>query len=1124
MADIDISLGILGDNIVIGAFRRIGEVAIDALGSAFSAVADFAVDSFKGAIEAQEGIDKLTGSIARLGDKSPITIDGAMALADQFKNLVGGSDDVVLAMTNVGLRFDKIGADILPRFIEQSADLATTLKLEPTKAAELLGKVLQDLGTDGVGSIGKLKAAVIQLTDEQEKQIQKLVELGDVTGAQTVLMDALASTTGGAAATASETLAGKWAIFQETIADAGEGVALALLPPLTELADKVLPLIVPLVETVAGALSEFIADMASGEDPIGGIANLVYSLANAFGLDGEGLFKSVIQLRDPFEKFVTWVQTNWPIVQQAIIDGWNAAQPALIALKDFILNTVVPAFQNAVAWVITNWPMIQAKIAEVWAQVQPVLQAVWDFIQTVVIPAFQSAVAWVIENWPAIYATIQSVMADVQNVIDGSFDKLAANFSVFRFAGQNSVGEVRFYTSATPTQSIPIPLGTVVTGGGIQFRTTRSVTLSISQLASYWNPSTRQYSITVPVRSVAVGRATNVGARQINASGVYGLSVINDAATFGGTEEETNAQLAARARTALSSVDTGTTQGYLQTAAGVPGTVQNMVVRAGNPLMQRDYDTVLKRHMGGKVDVWARGSRSVDVTDTFAFTYERRCDVQFVVIGDVSEYTFRAVSDEITPANPIASMLNYPTLGLGLKNVTTDVAYDLTNVTYLNYNTIRLDNTLSQPPVTLTDIILGDFRFRLGNRHLFSRQPVNSVSGVTGEVTGALDLSLYTLIHPNSPLGLGCSTQAGDYLQINQSADPTVASPSGNLITVTDELHLLTGFYPEFLYNLGADTLSIVVTNQLGTVTYKGPFDPSGSPDYTVIEGTDTEAAGIKRTTTSAIADGETVLISYVYYENFTVTYQTNLVTSVLQQALDDSAHATADVLAKQAVLTPVDITATVVLKKGADRTNTDIAIRNNLQYLVGTLKLGDPMRRSDVLAEMDNTAGVSYVVVPLTKMVRAPGYQIVRNDLTTSSFGDAFRVNAWSNTRSAVWLILQGLDAPTSTGGGNTSMFRGVYQDDNELSLQLTAPQNLGMVSGQAYIIGSDGLAIPGYGTEPVKNRVLVSLPIGDSPSNHTYWCSYVTAEDTGDHDIDPNSMEYLVLGDVSITFNEDR
>lgn len=415
MSDIDISLGILGDNIVIGAFRRIGEVAIDALGSAFSAVADFAVDSFKGAIEAQEGIDKLTGSIARLGDKSPITIDGAMALADQFKNLVGGSDDVVLAMTNVGLRFDKIGADILPRFIEQSADLATTLKLEPTKAAELLGKVLQDLGTDGVGSIGKLKAAGIQLTDEQEKQIQKLVELGDVTGAQTVLMDALASTTGGAAATASETLAGKWAIFQETIADAGEGVALALLPPLTELADKVLPVLVPIITDVAGALSGLIEGISSGdwEEAIGWMVewDSVRAVFKALGIDAYALGAQV-------QDFVDMVVANWPAVQQAIIDGWNAAQPALIALKDFILNTVVPAFQNAVAWVIANWPMIQAKIAEVWAQVQPVLQAVWDFIQTVVIPAFQSAVAWVIENWPTIYATIQSVMADVQNVIN----------------------------------------------------------------------------------------------------------------------------------------------------------------------------------------------------------------------------------------------------------------------------------------------------------------------------------------------------------------------------------------------------------------------------------------------------------------------------------------------------------------------------------------------------------------------------------------------------------------------------------------------------------------------------------------------------------------------------------
>ena len=722
-------------------------------------------------------------------------------------------------------------------------------------------------------------------------------------------------------------------------------------------------------------------------------------------------------------------------------------------------------------------------------------------------------------------ALFYSNVNDVQKVIDAAFDKISANFNKFRRAGTGAVGEARFYTTVAPTQTVSFPLGTVISGAGIQYKSTRSASMLFNQLASYYNPSAHEWSVTVPIRALTTGTVTNVGPRQLTSSNVYGMAVTNDAATFGGADEESNAELAARARMALASVDTGTDQGYAQVAAGVPGTIQCMVVRAGNPLMQRDYDTTLARHMGGKVDVWERGLRSATITDTFAFTYQRLDNVQFVVIGNPLNYVFRAVNNEITQVNPIAAMLDYPTLGLGLRNVTTGDYFDLTNVVILNYNTIQLDyTTIPQPIVTLTDIVLGDIRFRLGNEHVFTRQPVNNVMSVVGEVTQTLDLSLFDLVHPNSPLGLGCSTRAGDYLQINQSTDPTVTSPSGALIPVTDEVHVVIGFYTEYLNALGADTLSIVVTNQLGTATYKGPWDPSGSPDYTIVEGTSTVAAGIKRTTSSAIADGDTVLISYQYYENFSVTYQTNLVTSALQQALDESSHATADVVAKQAVLTPVDITATVVLKKGSNRTNTDIALRNNIQYLFGKLQMGTPLRRSDVIAEIDGTDGVEYVVVPITKMVRGTGYQIVRNDLDTLAIGDAFRVDAWSNGKNAVWLIVQELDAPTTTGGGPPNEFRGVYQDDAGLSLKTTAPQNLGLVGGQAYIIGAAGLAIPGYGTDVVKNRVMLSLPVGDSPSSHTYWTTYITAEDSGDKDIDPNSMEFLVLGDLNITYDEDR
>ena len=262
----------VGKEIITGALRKVGEVALGALGDAANAIKDFAVDSFNGAIEAQKGLDELNATIEHLGDAAPISSERALELADQFKNLAGGSDDAVLAAEKVLLRFDKIGGDAFPRVLEQSADLATLFGGDMSKGAEILGKVLQDISTDGVGSIGRLKAAGVQLTDAQEAQILAMVKAGDVAGAQNAVLDALAETTGGAAAAASETLAGKWAIFTESIADAGEGVALQFMPYLEKLADIVLPAITGAVSAVTPALGDlasflggFFASLANGD-------------------------------------------------------------------------------------------------------------------------------------------------------------------------------------------------------------------------------------------------------------------------------------------------------------------------------------------------------------------------------------------------------------------------------------------------------------------------------------------------------------------------------------------------------------------------------------------------------------------------------------------------------------------------------------------------------------------------------------------------------------------------------------------------------------------------------------------------------------------------------------------
>lgn len=733
----------------------------------------------------------------------------------------------------------------------------------------------------------------------------------------------------------------------------------------------------------------------------------------------------------------------------------------------------------------------------------------------------------------------------VQTVIDGAFDKLAANFGVTRTSGFRAIGEVRFFTSQTPTSTRQILLGTLLPGpSGTSFRTTRAAEISVNRLASYFNPTTGLYSITVPVEASNPGENGNVGPDQIRSGAPYGLSVTNDASLFGGTDSQTNAQLAAEARGGLSSVDTGTTQGYYQVAASVPGVLQIRVVEAGSPMMLRDFDEATGRHTGGKVDVWETGLRLSPVTDTFAFTYVRKRDVQFVVVGAPGAYQFQALDPDLSPTNPIVAMLDYPSLGLGLRNATTGVSYNLTGLTIVNYNTIRLSLDVPQPwvPPTLTDVILGDYRYRTGEKFVFTRQPVEAVTSVVGEASGTLSTDRYLLVHPNNPLGLGRSTKAGDYLLINGTTDPS-AVPTGAILSVSNEPHVIVGGYAENVLRLGADSLTLVVTNSTGTITYASPLT-SPTPDYTIIEGTQTKPLGIRRTSSSAISDGESILMSYNYDENFTVSYTTNLVTSALQQALDSKKHATADVLAKSQISVGVDIVATILLVKGFQQATVDEALRTNLGILFArTRRERGALRRSDVIRVMDNTVGVSYVSLPLTRMVRAFGSQVAKDNLNTSQLGDSVRIDLWSDATVSVWLLTQELMAATTTGGGPEGTFRGVFQNDYALVLQTSLPERLQEEAGRSYIIGSEGAVIPGYSDDATlnsqgyvtaeeivnrriaitANRILVSLSVGDAPSNHSYWATYIVGFETGDRDIEPSEAEYLSAGVFEFTYDED-
>lgn len=733
---------------------------------------------------------------------------------------------------------------------------------------------------------------------------------------------------------------------------------------------------------------------------------------------------------------------------------------------------------------------------------------------------------------------------ETQDVIDRSFEALASNYGVFRRAGRQARGEVTFFTTRRPTESLIIPIGTVVAAGSVSFGVVQSATISLAQVASYYDPVTRRYLVTVAVQATAGGSAGNVASGQVRrvVTGPTTLSVTNASAMFGGTDRETNTELATRARNALASVDSGTKQGYLQTAADVAGVIRASVVSAGDDLMMRDvYEGT---HIGGKVDVWVQGEAESTVTDVFAFEYDVARDVHFEVVGDVADLTFRAVDPNLSADTPIVQLLDAPAIGYSFRNATTGALFDLTGATIVRYDTVQLDNTIPQPTVTLTDVVLGDYRRATGNDYTFRRQPVVSVSSVVGTISGTLSSDTFALYRPDDPLLLGRSTLASDFLRVV----PTDGVPSGGVIQVTGENHVMVGEYTEYLDSIGVDILTIVVTNESGSTTYATSGDPSGFYDYAVVPGGATTPTAIVRIPTGRIVDGEVVLVSYQHGENFTVTYVVDQVPSQVQSAVDIKRHITADVLAKAAVPWAVDLTMTVILAQGAQRARVDANVQTALAAVFDSLRLGDPLRQSDVIAAVESVSGVSYVIVPLTKMCVAYGSTILRDPVRSAEVGDSTYVSAWSSPTVGVWLMSDALTAVPQDAGGLTADFRSVTQDDVGMVLVDSSPDvELVRSAGRAYIVGAAGVVIPGisddatlaadgYTTDAevlaeraarTGSRVMVSLSVDDAPSNHTYTATYVVGTDDRVYDLDPGPAEYLRLnedGGLTITYDEDR
>lgn len=690
----------------------------------------------------------------------------------------------------------------------------------------------------------------------------------------------------------------------------------------------------------------------------------------------------------------------------------------------------------------------------------------------------------------------------VQNLIDICFDRLASNLGIVRRSGQVARGEATFFSRSLPTFDLIVPIGQIISSGGVRFRTLQSGTITVSEAPNFYNPITRRYEITLPIQADEPGLSGNLTSGQITSGAPLGLNVTNSASTFGGDTRETNQELMTRAMTYISSVDVGTKAGYERVARESAGVVSFEVIDADNPYMVRDND------QGGKVDIWVRGEILSRVTDVYAPSYRSRKDSRFIPIESEGAYKFQA--SDATLENPLFKMIDRSNT-FGLKNQTNGEFFDLTGSTISEGKILILNKSIPQPTYRMTDIILGDYRTDVTNKIVLDRQPIRQVISV--RKADGTDLN-YTFYKTEDPLVQGQSSKAQDYIIIDNDG-------LEKIISITAEEQTLNELYAETLSNRGVDITTIVVKDSNGN-NFASPLT-SATPDY-IIE-VNGDLTTIKRTTSTTITSGQTVFVDYEYLENLTVTYQTNLVVSNLQLEVDEQKHMGADVLIKEVSPVRVNVKGLVYLEQGTSASSVDSIIKSALFNLITETSLGGNLYPSDFIREIDSVQGVSYVSVPLTELSLTDGDQILREKLSPTI---PVEVTEFTSSSHKVWVMdVEISHVPQQSGGANARVFLNGKEIETLSVGQRETASN--WVGEKGSIVGLEKAYVSSGGvlTEipNTARKLMLSLPLGETPLDYEIEINYTCGNGTGVvGELRLNRFSYFQVGELSFTYEEER
>ncbi len=406
---------------------RIGQIAAGILASQVftkltSAVMDFATSAISEARDAAlvqadlDAILKSTGGAAGVTSEMVDKLSTSISENSKFTDEQIKSADVLL------LTFKNIGKDVFPQATQAVADMSARFKQDLSASAIQLGKALDD----PIQGVAALRRIGITFTDEQEKMIKKMVETGDIAGAQGIILGEVGRQTEGAAA--SQVTA--WDKLQHKFDNVKEKIGTALLPTLDRLGTMLIealddPRVQAAIDTLTNWLGTTAPAMLDGIvgflDSIKGkgFAELASMFAEGVsGVDWEGLSQRLID---------TINSIDWIALGVNIADGLAFIGQAVVEVIGRIdWMGIFGAIATAIFTVIAT---IAARIGQAWTPAIQQMGVTVNLLKAIIAAKLEETRAAIITKVGAWVTAIRSRIVQFVSIGRDIVNGIQAGFS-----------------------------------------------------------------------------------------------------------------------------------------------------------------------------------------------------------------------------------------------------------------------------------------------------------------------------------------------------------------------------------------------------------------------------------------------------------------------------------------------------------------------------------------------------------------------------------------------------------------------------------------------------------------------------------------------------------------------